>query len=46
MNYNCIKCKKGHAMMKEMYNFLISEKIETNSSIFMDYMEDEEKKNF
>lgn len=46
MNYNCIKCKKGHAMMKEMYNFLISEKIETNSSIFMDYMEDEEKKEF
>ena len=46
MNYNCINCKKGHAMMKEMYNFLISEKIETNSSIFMDYMEDEEKKEF
>lgn len=46
MNYNCIKCKKGHAMMKEMYNFLISEKIETNSSIFMDYMEDEKKKEF
>lgn len=46
MNYNCINCKKGHAMMKEMYNFLISKKIETNSSIFMDYMKSKEKKEF